>query len=98
MLPLPGQKKNFVLEKVDGSKREEHKVSSHTHFVMPIEGTNNWGTDVYKVFDIWESRRSVLTIGMDARTQEADIQRLIGMLQEMEMVSTVKWDLEEDES
>ena len=79
--------------------RDRHKVSSQTHFVMPIEeNNNNWGTDVYKVFDIWESKRSVLTIGMDARTQRGDIQRLIGMLQEMKMVSTVKWDLEEDES
>ena len=55
LLCAPGQKCcRFVLEKVDGSKREEHILSSQTHFVKPIEGT-----DVYKVFDIREWKRKV---------------------------------------
>ena len=99
MVPVLGQKCcRFVLKKVDGSKREEHIVFSQTHTVRPIEENSSLGTGVYVVFDIRESKRSVLAIGMDARTQRSDIQRLVGMLQEMEIDSTVKWGLEEDES
>jgi len=63
--------------------------------VRPIEGNNNWGCVKLEVF---ESKGSVLKIGMMSHTQRGDIQKLIAMLQEMEMVSTVKWGLEEDES
>ena len=99
VVPVLGQKCcRFVLKKVDGSKREEHIVFSQTHTVRPIEENSSLGTGVYVVFDIRESKRSVLAIGMDARTQRSDIQRLVGMLQEMEIDSTVKWGLEEDES
>ena len=102
VLPVSGQKCcHFVLEKDDGSKREEHTVSSQTHFVRPIKGNNNWGCVKLEVFDISffdMSKGSLLKIGMMSHAQRGDTQKLIAMLQEMEMVSTVKWGVEEDES
>ena len=81
----------FIVEFEGSAKKTDDLLAAEAL----LRSASSWGHDI-SFFDM--SKGSLLKIGMMSHAQRGDIQKLIAMLQEMEMVSTVNRDLEEDDS